>query len=117
MLSESLKVELPNIAFPFINAKDFLWEQEHRNKSLETYRTKHPLFGGTEESLIFKMYELIKTKYPDSKVIPGDMGIQFKLADEIKIHSGFLALKPWLAFKEIKIGEWNGKIMINQSEM
>jgi len=91
VLSESLGIRLPNVGFSLQNAGDFLLEQEHRNKLLNEYRKKHPLFGDTEESAIFKMYKLIKTKYPDSKVIPGDIGIQFKLADTITIRSNFLA--------------------------
>jgi len=117
MLSESLHVRLPSVGFSVQSAKDLLWEQEHRNRLLGEYRTKHPLFGDAEKSPIYKMYELIKTKYPDSKVVPGDIGIQFKLADEITIHSNFLALKPWLTFKDIKIGEWKGKVTISQSEI
>ena len=117
MLSESLGIRLPNVGFSLQSAGDFLLEQKHRNKLLDEYRRKHPLFGDTEESAVFKMYKLIKTKYPEAKVIPGDIGIQFQLAETITIRSNFLALKPWLTFEEMRIGEWKGKITISQPKI
>lgn len=117
MLYESLKIPLPATNFRLGSTDSLEAESTHLNELMESYQQRHNTVYNREESPIFKAYRLLKSKYPKAKIIPGDMGIQFKLAETITIRANELSLKPWLNFGEIKIFETNGKIRIGQNKI
>ena len=122
-LYKKIGYELP-VFRRFLNATSYSEIEERNKKIIGEYMRRYPIYEGDKKSYRFKMYELIQSENPDINIILGDVGIQFKLGDHIKIGGKPFSLggnvsgtKPWLNFDEIKISEWSGKIDIIEKEI
>lgn len=117
-LYKKLGYELP-VFRRLLNANSHRDIEERKKEKIDEYMMRYPLYEGSKKSYRFKMYELLQSENPDIQIIPGDVGIQFKLGDHMKIGGKPFTLggnvsgtKPWLNFDEIKISEWGGRINI-----